>query len=170
MPLFRRLPPRRYAFIALAATVLVAGFGVHARLFAQQASYAPGVEGQIWQQLPVMGRGIDSVERPITTDPTVSDPNPLGGVANLWPCSTVAGGYPDLCYSSGTIGVGTGLSPTVVQLFGGRFAPETLMAVAFRIGGMQGIMVLAAAATGLMRITDPIPPHRPLRPAPSGSC
>ena len=94
---------------------------------AQQVSYAPGVEGQIWQQLPAFGRGVDLVgERPITTTPpdvaTFSDPN-WPNVADIWPCETDATGFPAVCYPSGYIGLGAGVAPDTAQLYAGRFAP-----------------------------------------------
>ena len=93
---------------------------------AQQVSYAPGVEGQIWQQLPTNGRGVDLInERPITTSPvtpTFSDPS-LPGIADLWPCTADSSGFPILCYSSGIINVGAGIAPDTAQNYAGRFAP-----------------------------------------------
>lgn len=108
-------------------------YGLHAHgVFAQTVSYAPGLEGQIWQQLPTFGRGVDmGNERPITTAPlttapTFSTPAPLDGLADVWPCTTDSYGFPALCYASGTIGVGEGAAPNVMQTYGGRFAPCVL--------------------------------------------
>ena len=41
------------------------------------------VEGEVWQQLPPVGRGLDTYEHPITTDPFFFDPT---GVSGVWPC------------------------------------------------------------------------------------
>ena len=91
---------RRNGFIALALALgLVVTFGLHSRgLLAQgPVSYTPGVEGQIWQQLPSLGRGLDMNERPISTNTALIDPT-----GNVWPC-TVSGGFPVLCYPSGNV-------------------------------------------------------------------
>lgn len=117
---------RPILWLALLLAIVFA-FGAHSRgLFAQNISYAPGVEGQIWQQLPTVGRGFDSNERPITTVQGTYPINPLTGFADIWPCSTDPFGFPSLCYSSGVIGFGPALPPNDAQTYGGRFAPCVL--------------------------------------------
>src|SRR5437870_4372891 len=96
--------PRRRVLTTLSVAVLVTlAYGAYSHgIVAQSGTYEAGVEGQIWQQLPVFGRGVDMArldptgtiiipERPITTSalgaPTFSDSNfPL--IADVWPCTT----------------------------------------------------------------------------------
>lgn len=127
----RNRPRGRRVWIALSLALGLAiayGFHTHA-LVAQAVSYAAGVEGQIWQQLPTFGRGVDmGNERPVTVGaipdgPTFSTPAPLDALADLWPCTTDSFGFPALCYASGRIGGGPGVAPNVMQSYGGRFAP-----------------------------------------------
>jgi hypothetical protein len=117
---------RRSFDVLVLSFVCAIVYGAYAPPLSAQGSYAPGVEGQIWQQLPIFGRGVDLIdERPITTSPiapTFSDPS-KPGIADLWPCTADDQGYPLLCYSSGTIGVGAGVPPDVSQQWGARFAP-----------------------------------------------
>lgn len=124
-----RMRSRRLLLIALSLSLALV-YGISSQgLFAQAVSYAPGVEGQIWQQLPTFGRGVDmGNERPITigalpAGPTFSTPAPLDGLADIWPCTVDPYGFPALCYSSGVIGSGEGAAPDVMQTYGGRFAP-----------------------------------------------
>ncbi len=124
---------RSNAMALTLALGLALAYGVHSyHLFAQVVSYTPGVEGQIWQQLPVFGRGLDMNERPITTDQFFIDRS--GHVpADVWPC-TLSGGFPVHCYPSGQIGLidplypdidalGNPLYPDIPQNYAGRFAP-----------------------------------------------
>ena len=122
---------RRRLFLALGLSLALAiAYGVHQHgAFAQTSSYEPGLEGQIWQQLPVVGRGLDmGNERPITTTPGTTAPtfstSYLPTIADLWPCTAdPTFGFAVLCYSSGIIGTGPGVSPDDAQIYGGRFAP-----------------------------------------------
>jgi hypothetical protein len=125
----RLVRAHRRLLIAL-SLLLALALGLRSQgLVAQVVSYAPGVEGQVWQQLPTFGRGVDmGNERPVTIGaipggPTFSSPPPLDGLADLWPCTTDGFGFPDFCYSSGVIGTGPAEPPDVMQSYGGRFAP-----------------------------------------------
>jgi NHL repeat/HYR domain len=107
--------PRRLlsAAVALGALVVLAGTSFNLRAQSPAPSFE-AVEGEVWQPLPPVGRGLDTYEHPITTDPFFSDPT---GVSGVWPCDT-ADGFVSRCYPSGTLGVGATVFPSPIQLQG----------------------------------------------------
>ncbi len=146
---------------------------------AQQVSYAPGVEGQVWQQLPTNGRGVDLInERPITTSPvtpTFSDPS-LPGVADLWPCTVNLLGFLNVCYPSGIIGSGAGIPPDTAQNYAGRFAPcvgtqcypSGLIGLGPAVTWAMGPCVMQDAANGIDCYPSGTPNVGPRVPAATG--
>src|SRR4051794_10580579 len=109
--------PRRTLTRAVVLAVLLVMAVASYRLAAQQPSLSfETVEGDVWQQLAPVGRGLDAFQHPITTDPSVSDPT-----GYTWPCDT-ENGFVHLCYPSGTVGIGAGVFPAPLQLQG-RFVP-----------------------------------------------
>ena len=104
-----KLSRRIHLSIGTAAFVLLAaGY----TLRAQQATPAfEAVEGEVWQQLAPIGRGVDAYEHVVSFDPAFSDPT-----GEIWPC-TIEGGQL-VCYPSGTVGTGQAVQPTPLQLQG----------------------------------------------------
>ena len=103
----------------LSAAVALGGFVVLTSTALTVLAQSPAlsfdaVEGEVWQQLPPVGRGLDTYEHPITTDPFFSDP---AGISGVWPCET-ANGFVSRCYPSGTVGVGDSVFPSPIQLQG----------------------------------------------------
>src|SRR6478672_4094206 len=106
--------PRRFPSAAIGA-VLILLAGMSYTLFAQAPTLSfEAVEGEVWQQLPPVGRGLDAYDHPITTDPLFSDPS---GTSGIWPCDTF-NGFVNHCYPSGTLGVGDSVFPSPIQLQG----------------------------------------------------
>jgi sugar lactone lactonase YvrE len=101
------------AAVALASFVVLAGTSFNLRAQSPALSF-DAVEGEVWQQLPPVGRGLDTYEHPITTDPFFSDPT---GVSGTWACDT-SNGFVSRCYPSGTLGVGDSVFPSPIQLQG----------------------------------------------------
>ena len=101
------------AAVALGGIVVLTGTTLNLRAQSPVLTF-DAVEGEVWQQLPPVGRGLDTYEHPISTDPFFSDP---AGVSGVWPCET-ANGFVSRCYPSGTIGVGDSVFPSPIQLQG----------------------------------------------------
>ena len=101
------------AAVALASVVVLASTSMTLRAQPPTLSFE-AVEGEVWQQLPPVGRGLDTYEHPITTDPSFSDPT---GTSGIWPCET-ANGFVSRCFPSGALGVGDSVFPSPTQLQG----------------------------------------------------